>query len=394
MATPSLRIISGPAAGQSMEVDRELVIGRSGADVTINDPELSRRHVAVRPVEHGLEIEDLGSLNGTFVNGKRLGTPLTVSAPVTVKLGVSEVALEVPERDVTRARRTVEEPAGPVVAADAPAPRGPERQDVTAQRQVPAPQEVTAPRAVVSPDVTRERAVPAPAGPADPAAAGPPPVAHPAVDPPAPSPPPTADPDGEPAPEEPESRSAARKRVPLILAGVAALAALVLAIVLLSGGDEETKKRTVRMTLELSAVTEEEKARSEQRPGPQPIKWVLFGRARGEPFGTGTVTVFVTLQPGGPPPGAPEGKPPPGGTPRAALVTPKFGFRFPNGTIFATERLQSRRVGGGIEFSGTGRIISGTGDFEGANGQFTVTGGRPRFDEPLETIEWRGTVEY
>ena len=55
-----LVITSGQLEGRRIEVVKELVIGRENVDVEIEDAELSRRHVAVRPVEGGLEVEDLG----------------------------------------------------------------------------------------------------------------------------------------------------------------------------------------------------------------------------------------------------------------------------------------------------------------------------------------------
>jgi ABC transport system ATP-binding/permease protein len=63
-------ITSGQLEGRRIEVSRELVIGRENVDVEIDDAELSRRHVAVRPTEGGLEVEDLGSRNGTRVDGE------------------------------------------------------------------------------------------------------------------------------------------------------------------------------------------------------------------------------------------------------------------------------------------------------------------------------------
>src|SRR5215469_3079292 len=62
----------GPLAGQRVPVETELVVGRVAADVTLEDPLISRRHAAIRPVGDTLEIEDLGSLNGTWVNGVRI----------------------------------------------------------------------------------------------------------------------------------------------------------------------------------------------------------------------------------------------------------------------------------------------------------------------------------
>ena len=59
----------GPLAGQRLELDREMTFGRSGCDVLLEDPEVSRRHVRLRPVGDELHAEDLGSSNGTLVNG-------------------------------------------------------------------------------------------------------------------------------------------------------------------------------------------------------------------------------------------------------------------------------------------------------------------------------------
>jgi pSer/pThr/pTyr-binding forkhead associated (FHA) protein len=63
----------GPSAGLEMLVDGELVIGRNeaGQGNLGNDAEISRRHARFRRLDSGgVEIEDLGSTNGTFVNGQ------------------------------------------------------------------------------------------------------------------------------------------------------------------------------------------------------------------------------------------------------------------------------------------------------------------------------------
>jgi len=62
----------GPLAGQRVRVETQLVIGRVDADITLDDPLVSRRHAVIRPSGDALEVEDLGSLNGTWVNGRRL----------------------------------------------------------------------------------------------------------------------------------------------------------------------------------------------------------------------------------------------------------------------------------------------------------------------------------
>ena len=89
----ALLVKEGPLAGHRLPVDRRLVLGRGEADVTIDDPQISRRHAIVRPVGGGLEVEDLGSLNGTWVNGERI-TSVHVLVPGDV-LRLGETTVEV-----------------------------------------------------------------------------------------------------------------------------------------------------------------------------------------------------------------------------------------------------------------------------------------------------------
>jgi pSer/pThr/pTyr-binding forkhead associated (FHA) protein len=97
-----LRVKSGPLAGQTVEVTNTLSIGREDVDLIIDDDELSRHHAVVRLVADGLQVEDLGSKNGTFVDGRRIAEPTIVGRGMELKLGKSVFEVEVtPEAGVT-----------------------------------------------------------------------------------------------------------------------------------------------------------------------------------------------------------------------------------------------------------------------------------------------------
>lgn len=122
--TPALVFTEGPLSGRRVEIDTELVVGREDAGLTIDDEEISRRHAAIRPVDGGVEIEDLGSTNGTYVNGTRIEGATRLAAGDTVKLGKSVLQVE-PARA-----------AATVAAAVPPAPPSPA--SVPAGRSAPA----------------------------------------------------------------------------------------------------------------------------------------------------------------------------------------------------------------------------------------------------------------
>ena len=66
-----LEVLTGEDAGRVLEVDRPLVLGRiKGADLILRDPRASGRHAELAPVGDGLRLRDLGSANGTLVNGE------------------------------------------------------------------------------------------------------------------------------------------------------------------------------------------------------------------------------------------------------------------------------------------------------------------------------------
>ena len=88
-----LVVKEGAFLGRRYPVAGDVVIGRLGADITFDDPLVSRRHATVRPLRDGLEIEDLGSVNGTRVNGAQVeGTQRLANGDV---VAIGRVVLEV-----------------------------------------------------------------------------------------------------------------------------------------------------------------------------------------------------------------------------------------------------------------------------------------------------------
>lgn len=138
---PSLLAIRGPLAGERFEIGDRLVVGREEGDVVIADDEVSRAHAVLRRVPGGVEIEDLDSTNGTFVDGSRIAGKQVVTATATVKVGTSSFRVEI---DAPAAA-----PAGGTRIQDRP-------DDATRQRPIPVtpppapPPPVAAPAAPVS----------------------------------------------------------------------------------------------------------------------------------------------------------------------------------------------------------------------------------------------------
>ncbi len=114
---PRLVFLGGQLSGTEVPVGEQVVIGRSPgvADVIADkDTEISRRHAAFSPAAGGLTVEDLGSTNGTFVNGQRLTDAVALNDGDRVEMGDTVVEVRLPAE-------TVVEPPTTAAAAQAPA---------------------------------------------------------------------------------------------------------------------------------------------------------------------------------------------------------------------------------------------------------------------------------
>ena len=69
----SLAVIQGTATGQIFQITKtRTTLGRSGADINLDDPEASRQHATVEVLGDHAIVRDLGSTNGTFVDLERI----------------------------------------------------------------------------------------------------------------------------------------------------------------------------------------------------------------------------------------------------------------------------------------------------------------------------------
>jgi transcriptional regulator with AAA-type ATPase domain len=91
----ALVFISGPSLGLRREITDELTIGRSAScEIALDDDKVSRQHARIELDGGELKIRDLGSRNGTRVNGKRIRSELRLVDGDQIQFGDSTARLE------------------------------------------------------------------------------------------------------------------------------------------------------------------------------------------------------------------------------------------------------------------------------------------------------------
>lgn len=94
----SLAVINGPDAGSVFRIEKPRVtIGRTGADLALNDSEISRAHAAVEIRDSTYLVEDLKSTNGTLVDGQKINGPTELQNHSEFQVGGSTIMLIVTE---------------------------------------------------------------------------------------------------------------------------------------------------------------------------------------------------------------------------------------------------------------------------------------------------------
>jgi pSer/pThr/pTyr-binding forkhead associated (FHA) protein len=139
VADVSLVVREGSSAGSEHPVEGSLTLGREqDADLVLDDTGISRRHAAVQIEDGDATVRDLGSSNGTFVNGERVEGPRRLGEGDQIQLG--DTVLEV--RFSPEKTRVVPPPAGPTEVHAKPA-----HEPSPADRQPAPPRADTWPRA-------------------------------------------------------------------------------------------------------------------------------------------------------------------------------------------------------------------------------------------------------
>jgi predicted component of type VI protein secretion system len=170
-----------PMEGREQTLSAGSTIGREGCDVNLMDPEVSRRHATIRDQGGSLAIEDLGSTNGTFVNGSRITVVTVLKDGDEVRLGntvwsirasapagattVGQVQPAAAAPQVTAARAVpsdIDVPSAPPAAPAPPQPQVTAAQPVQAAAPAPPAQQPAQPAPPSAAPVGRRGDVEAP----------------------------------------------------------------------------------------------------------------------------------------------------------------------------------------------------------------------------------------
>lgn len=89
--SPLLVAQEGPLKGQRWQLNQTIVLGREGTcDVIISDRQISRFHARLTPTSEGVILEDLGSKNGTHLNGTLISAPVVLQDGDMVSVAMAQ----------------------------------------------------------------------------------------------------------------------------------------------------------------------------------------------------------------------------------------------------------------------------------------------------------------
>ncbi len=108
-----LRGVSGATFGKCFSIRGNMVVGRSSeCDICIPSEEISRRHARLSLVPDGVMVEELGSSNGTFINGRRMAGAALLKPGDELRIDVVRFLLIVPGKEAVHLTPVPGAPAG------------------------------------------------------------------------------------------------------------------------------------------------------------------------------------------------------------------------------------------------------------------------------------------
>lgn len=118
-----LRGVSGATFGKTFAVTDNAVIGRQpDCDIPVPSEEVSRNHARLKITPDGVRVEDMGSANGTYINGKRIESGL-LKPGEELRLDTVRFLLVTPGMDAKQQSAGARvEPAGPAAPAKGSSP--------------------------------------------------------------------------------------------------------------------------------------------------------------------------------------------------------------------------------------------------------------------------------
>src|SRR5687767_14159434 len=97
MVAESNAILIKVGNSREIQVKQETVLGRQAeCDVLLTEGHTSRRHAKLVQAEDGYWLEDLGSSNGTFINGNRISGRVKVASGDRLRFDVEEFDFRIP----------------------------------------------------------------------------------------------------------------------------------------------------------------------------------------------------------------------------------------------------------------------------------------------------------
>jgi pSer/pThr/pTyr-binding forkhead associated (FHA) protein len=168
-----LKALSGATSGKMYLIDGTTVLGRdAGCDIVITGPHVSRRHAEISIRSGQLWVKDLGSSNGSFLNGKRTeesvlrhGDEVKFDAVTFKVVGPAQPVDSIDEADMTQFRPVIAPKPAAKPADPAPAPQPQVPPAAPAPKPAPVDAKPAAPKPVSPPPAaaTAPAARPAPA---------------------------------------------------------------------------------------------------------------------------------------------------------------------------------------------------------------------------------------